>query len=45
MTGGTLPFLLLHGIGSTFVAHDVELDDVAQFLDEQHRVAAPAPSL
>lgn len=45
MSGGTLPFLLLRGIGSTFVAHDVELDDVAQFLDEQHRVAAPAPSL
>ena len=40
MTGGTLPFLLLRGIGQTFVCHDVDLDDVAQFLDEEHpRVA------
>ena len=40
MTGGTLPFLLLRGIGQTFVCHDVDLDDVAQFLDEEHRRVA-----
>ena len=40
MTGGTLPFLLLHAIGQTYVAHDVDLDDVARFLDEEHRRAA-----
>lgn len=40
MTGGTLPFLLLRGIGKTFVCHDVDLDDVAQFLDEEHRRVA-----
>lgn len=37
MTGGTLPFLLARGIGATFVSHDVALDDVAAFLDEEHR--------
>ena len=41
MIGGTLPFLLLRGIGSTYVAHDVDLDDVARFLDERHRSASP----
>lgn len=40
MTGGTLPFLLLRGIGETFVCHDVDLDDVARFLDEEHRRTA-----
>lgn len=35
MDGGTLPFLLLRGIGETFLAKDVSLDDVAAFLDEQ----------
>ncbi|PXW68475.1 3-dehydroquinate synthase [Blastomonas natatoria] len=45
MTGGTLPFLLLTGIGQTYVAHDVDLDDVARFLDERHRSAAPAAVL
>ena len=40
MTGGTLPFLLARGIGETFVAHDVNLDDVARFLDEEHRRTA-----
>lgn len=40
MSGGTLPFLLLRGIGQTFVSHDVVLDDVAAFLDEEHRRAA-----
>jgi 3-dehydroquinate synthase len=39
MAGGTLPFLLARGIGQTFVCHDVDLADVAQFLDEQHRQA------
>ncbi len=33
MDAGTLPFLLLRGIGETFVAKDVELADVADFLD------------
>jgi 3-dehydroquinate synthase len=36
MTGGTLPFLLARGIGQTFVSHDVALDDVAAFLNEEH---------
>lgn len=36
MTGGTLPFLLARGIGQTFVCHDVDLDDVAAFLDDEH---------
>ncbi|MEZ5679783.1 MAG: 3-dehydroquinate synthase [Erythrobacter sp.] len=35
MDAGTLPFILLHGIGAAFVAKDVALDDVAAFLDEQ----------
>ncbi|ASK86984.1 3-dehydroquinate synthase [Sphingorhabdus sp. SMR4y] len=33
MSGGTLPFLLANGIGQSFLAKDVELDDVAAFLD------------
>ena len=33
MDAGTLPFLLLRGIGQTFLAKDVALDDVAEFLD------------
>ena len=33
MAGGRLPFLLARGIGATFVAKDVELSDVAAFLD------------
>lgn len=33
MAGGRLPFLLAHGIGRTFVARDVDLADVAAFLD------------
>lgn len=40
MSGGTLPFLLARGIGQTFVAHDVDLADVADFLDEMHACAA-----
>lgn len=33
MDGGSLPFLLMRGIGQTFVAKDVALADVAAFLD------------
>jgi 3-dehydroquinate synthase len=35
MDAGTLPFLLMKGIGEAFLARDVELADVARFLDEQ----------
>jgi 3-dehydroquinate synthase len=35
MDAGTLPFLLLHGIGATFLAKDVALGDVARFLDAE----------
>ena len=35
MSGGTLPFLLAHGIGQTFLSNDVALDDVAAFLDSE----------
>ena len=35
MSGGTLPFLLARGIGQTFLSKDVELDDVAAFLDAE----------
>ena len=35
MDAGTLPFVLMKGIGEAFLAKDVELDDVALFLDEQ----------
>jgi 3-dehydroquinate synthase len=34
-SGGTLPFLLANGIGQTFLAKDVDLADVARFLDEE----------
>ena len=33
MSGGTLPFILAHGIGQSFVAHNVDLADVMAFLD------------
>ncbi len=33
VTGGTVPFILAHGIGHAFVARDVPLDDVAAFLN------------
>ena len=33
MDAGTLPFLLMRGIGQTFLAKDVVLADVAEFLD------------
>lgn len=33
MAAGTLPFLLANGIGQTYLARDVDLADVAAFLD------------
>lgn len=33
MSGNRLPFLLANGIGQTFLARDVDLEDVADFLD------------
>ena len=36
-SGGTLPFLLANGIGRTFLAKDVDLKDVAAFLDEESK--------
>lgn len=35
MDAGTLPFVLMRGIGQAFLACDVQLADVAAFLDEQ----------
>ncbi|MFN2100944.1 3-dehydroquinate synthase [Altererythrobacter sp. MF3-039] len=35
MDAGTLPFILLRSIGAAFLAKDVALEDVAEFLDEQ----------
>lgn len=35
MASGKLPFLLARGIGQTFLAKDVDLTDVAAFLDEE----------
>jgi 3-dehydroquinate synthase len=35
MDAGTLPFVLLRRIGEAFIARDVELADVAAFLDEE----------
>lgn len=35
MDAGTLPFLLMRGIGQTFMAKDVDLAEVASFLDEE----------
>ena len=35
MDAGTLPFILLRSIGAAFMARDVELTDIATFLDEQ----------
>lgn len=42
MAAGTLPFLLAHGIGQTFLSKDVALDDVAAFLDEDRAAASCA---
>jgi 3-dehydroquinate synthase len=33
MTGGTLPFILVRGIGQAYVDKSVSLADVAEFLD------------
>ncbi|KWV92772.1 3-dehydroquinate synthase [Erythrobacter sp. YT30] len=35
METGTLPFLLMKGIGEAYLARDVALDEVAAFMDEQ----------
>ena len=35
MDAGTLPFVLLKGLGEAFLAKDVALDEIAQFLDGQ----------
>jgi 3-dehydroquinate synthase len=35
MDAGTLPFVLLRGIGEAFLDRSVELAEVAAFLDEQ----------
>jgi 3-dehydroquinate synthase len=35
MDAGTLPFVLLRGIGEAFLDREVPLDDVAAFLDEE----------
>lgn len=35
MDAGTLPFVLLRAIGETFLAKDVMLDEVAEFLDAE----------
>ena len=35
MAGGTLPFLLARGIGQTWLAKNVDLNDVARFLDAE----------
>lgn len=35
MDAGTLPFLLMKGIGQTFLSKEVDLGDVARFLDEE----------
>jgi len=40
MDAGTLPFVLLRGIGEAFVSREVELADVAAFLDGE--LASPA---
>ncbi len=40
MEGSTLPFLLLKDIGQAYLARDVELTDVASFLDGELKVLA-----
>ena len=37
MNAGTLPFVLLRGIGEAFLARDVAMSDVAVFLDQELR--------
>lgn len=34
MSGGTLPFILAHGIGQSYVDKTTQLDDISAFLDE-----------
>ena len=36
-SGGKVPFLLTRGIGQTFLAKDVDLAEVAAFLDGEQR--------
>lgn len=35
--GGRIPFLLLRGIGETFLAQDVDMTDIIAFLDSEER--------
>lgn len=35
MDAGTLPFLLMRGIGKTYLATDIDLNEIAAFLDEE----------
>ncbi|MFM5948069.1 MAG: 3-dehydroquinate synthase [Novosphingobium sp.] len=35
MDAGTLPFVLMRGIGDAFLAKDVDLEEVGEFLDEE----------
>ncbi|MEM6858646.1 MAG: 3-dehydroquinate synthase [Pseudomonadota bacterium] len=44
MDAGALPFLLLRAIGDAYLARDVDMDDIAAFLDEQLRLQVPARS-
>jgi 3-dehydroquinate synthase len=46
MDAGTLPFVLLRGIGDAFLARDVKLDEVAAFLDDElaHESRHPSAS-
>lgn len=37
MDAGSLPFVLLRGIGEAFLARDVDLAEIARFLDEELR--------
>lgn len=34
MSAGKLPFLLARGIGQTFLAHDIDLNEITAFLDD-----------
>ena len=36
-SGGRLPFLLVRGIGQTYLDRDVDLADIEAFLDRQTR--------
>jgi len=42
MEGNTLPFLLLRGIGDAYLARDVDLGDIAAFLDGELRAEVSA---